>query len=245
MPCFYAPQLVPGMKNLTIEGEEFHHIINVFRKKQDDQILLTNGRGLMVTSTIDKISKKNLSVKTVSSQQREKKNPLIAVGFSLLRSKNDHFIVEKLTELGVSEFHPLISQRSVRISGDNTIDKFIKTAIAAIKQCDNPFLPAIKDVKNLEETVQVLQNDGFSVLVAIEREASKLITEIIAEPFAAKIALLFGPEGGFSDEEILMFRSKEAVGFTIGNHVLRAETAAIAGVSQLLLSILQKQPDYF
>lgn len=245
MPSFYTPHLATGMKNLTIEGEEYHHIVHVFRKKEAEKILLTNGKGLLVEALIDNIGKKILTVKTLSGEQRDKSLPVLTVGFSLLRSKNDHIIVEKLTELGVSQFFPFTSKYSVRAVGENTRDKFTKTAIAAIKQCDNPYLPEIKEVQTLEKTLSALQRDGYTILVALERDTNKLLSECLPEPFPEKIVLFFGPEGGFSDEEIALFTEKGVANFTIGNHILRAETAAIAGVSQLLLSILQKQPAYF
>ncbi|MBW6516478.1 MAG: 16S rRNA (uracil(1498)-N(3))-methyltransferase [Candidatus Cloacimonetes bacterium] len=245
MPCFYTPQLVLGMKNLTIEGEEYHHIVNVFRKKQEDQILLTNGRGLLTTALIDTIEKKSLLVKTISSQQKEKSKPTIAVGFSLLRNKNDHFVIEKLTELGVSEFYPFMSQYSGRTASENTREKFNKTAIAAIKQCDNPFLPIIKEVEGLEKTIELLLSDGCMVLAAQERETSNILNDCFNDSFPEKIALIFGPEGGFSDEELELFKAMNVNSFTICSHILRAETAAIAGVSQLLLTIKKKYPEYF
>ena len=245
MPSFYAPHLTRDMKIFTIGGEEFHHIINVFRKKENEQITLTNGRGQAFEAVIEHIGKRDLTLKTLSSITREKSEPRIAVGFSLLRNKHDHMIVEKLTELGVSEFHPLVSERSVRSAGDNTVDKFIKTAIAAMKQCDNLYLPEVHPVKGLKETLQYLQDNGYMVYAALERGVKKLISDNRKEPYPDKIALIFGPEGGFSDQELNLFAEMEIEGFTIGNHILRAETAAIAGVSQLLLKILQYRPDYY
>ncbi len=245
MPCFYTPHLVPGMKSLTIEGEEFHHLVHVFRKRAGEQMLLTNGRGLIASASIDSIEKKSLTVKTISVNQRVKSKPYLAIGFSLLRNKNDQLIIEKLTELGVSVFYPFISERSVRTAGENTNEKFIKTAIAAMKQCDNPFLPQIKEVLSLEKTISEMQVEGYTILAALERDVNKLISDCLSKPYRDKIALLFGPEGGFTDQEILFIEDKDIKCFTIGNHILRSETAAIAGLSQLILTILKTQPDYF
>ncbi len=245
MPSFYTPQLIPGMKRITIKGEEYHHIVNVFRKKENDELLLSNGKGVMSKARIESIGKGSLTAITLSTEFQKKSKPHIAAGFSLLRNKNDHIIIEKLTELGVSEFFPFISQRSVRTAGDNTVEKFIKISIAACKQCDNPYLPVIKKVDRLETTVVNLQNEGYTILAAQERGANNLITDLLLQPFPDKIALLFGPEGGFSDEEISFLKNHSIESVTLGNHILRAETAAIAGVSQLILSILTGHPDFF
>jgi len=245
MPSFYTPHLIPGMKKICIEGDEYHHIVNVFRKKENDEILLSNGKGLMSRAKIEAVSKKSLTAVTISSDYREKSKPCIAVGFSLLRNKNDHIVIEKLSELGVSEFFPFIGQRSVRAVSNNTVDKFIKISVAACKQCDNPYLPVINRVVKLERLIETLQNDDYQVLAAQEREVDRLISDLFVPPFPDKVALLFGPEGGFSEEEISFLESRTIKGVTLGNHILRAETAAISGVSQLILTILKYRPDFF
>ena len=73
----------------------------------------------------------------------QKSQPQIAVAFPLLKNKHDGMIVEKLTELGVKDFFPIITERTVRKLSANTVEKFHKVAIAAMKQCDNAFLPEI------------------------------------------------------------------------------------------------------
>jgi len=244
MPSFFAPHLTANDNNLFISGEEYHHIIHVFRKKINDEIILTNGKGLIAKSVILSIGKKKLSVEIVDVQEIPKANLEMAVAFPLLKNKHDFMIVEKLTELGVKEFFPIITERTVRKPSLNTVEKFEKIAIAAIKQCDNAFLPAINDCLGIKELVQKLVNKNYLPAVALEFGEHKYLNEIVSENMRS-VCLIIGPEGGFSRKEADYLISNDVVPFSLGNHVLRAETAAIAATAQLLAVFLDEDPDYY
>jgi 16S rRNA (uracil1498-N3)-methyltransferase len=207
MPCFYVPQLTNGVKSAIIEGEEFHHLINVFRKRKGDEIQLTDGNGTLSEAIIEQIDKKSLKVRVLSQTNLTRQDRHVAVAFSLLKNKNDNLIVEKLTELGIDEFFPFIAYRTVRQKGDNTEERFVKTAISAVKQCDNPFLPKINNVSELKTLLDELKIQGYSIYVALERQTATYLNELIKPPFPKMIALFVGPEGGFTDEEIMLFNS--------------------------------------
>jgi len=195
MPSFYLPLLKKTENQVTISGEEFHHIRNVFKKKIGDNILLNNGKGLLAKANIIDQSKKNISCAIINFDEKTVTNPRICVAFSLLKNKHDFLIVEKLSELGVKEFFPFESIRTVRKCTKNTIEKFEKISIAAIKQCDNAFLPIIHPVKNL-----------FPLIESFEKTDCQLFYK---ESFGEKpICIFIGPEGGFSDEEFTFFKSK-------------------------------------
>lgn len=242
MPCFYAPNLNKDSVKLTISGDENHHIIHVFRKSQNDEILLTNGSGLIAKAIIKTISRRNLTVLIQSIQEVTTSNPKIAVAFSLLKNKHDAVIIEKLTELGVKEFFPIITQRSVRKTSSNTVEKFKKIAISAIKQCDNAFLPKIHQVLSLKTFLD--SRKYYQLVVALETGKHKTITKLLPK-IDKPVCVVIGPEGGFDKSEIEMFKQKEIPAFTLGNHILRAETSAIAAASQVLGYFLSKDPEYY
>jgi 16S rRNA (uracil1498-N3)-methyltransferase len=242
MPSFYTPNLKINDKNLSIEGDEHHHISNVFRKRIGDEILLTSGTGLLAKAQISAISKKETNVEIMEIIQEKSSNPPIAVAFPLLKNKHDFLIVEKLTELGVKEFFPIITNRTVRTATSNTKEKFEKIAVAAIKQCDNAFLPQIHSTQKLKD---LLHNSlDFQPFVALETGKHKNLLEL-ASHSENPICLIIGPEGGFDAEEKEIFAEKAIPAFTLGNHILRAETAAIVSVSQLLSFYLQQNPEYY
>ncbi len=233
MPSFYVPLLSKDAKYIPIEGEEFHHAVTVMRNRVGDIVLLTNGKGLIAEACIEAVDKKRMAAKILSINEIDAGSPLIATAFSLLKNKNDLLIVEKLTELGVREFFPFVATRTVRMPGEKVRDKFMKTAIAAVKQCDNPFLPDIYEPEKLPKLIAKLKENDYSLLVALEKNVSEMITLPAGNP--GKICLFIGPEGGFDDNEIAILEAENC--FSLGKNILRAETAAIAAAAQLMLLI--------
>lgn len=243
MPCFYIPEFQVEHKQVTIEGDEYHHIVHVFRHRENDAIRFTNGRGMLGEGIIYAITKKTVILDITSFKEFQQSTPPISVAFSLLRNKNDEWLVEKLTELGVKTLYPMLTTNSVRQPSHNPTEKFRKTAIAAIKQCENPWLPIIEDVRDLKDVLQLLKVKNIHPLVASEKDRNIFLPDVlpnISEP----VCLLIGPEGGFSPAEFALFEENHVAIYSLGNNILRAETAAISAVSQLLLQYLKQDPNY-
>jgi len=244
VPSFFTPHLKSNDKNLFISGEEHHHISHVFRKKINDELQLTNGKGLLASAKIISIKKKDIEVEILKIHSIKRSQPEMAAAFPLLKNKHDFMIVEKLTELGVKEFFPITTARTVRKPSFNTVEKFEKIAVAATKQCDNAFLPKVYTCTEIKELVQNLKNKNYLPVVALEFGEHKLISEIVSD-LQQPVCLIIGPEGGFTKEEAEFLQVNEVIPFTLGNHILRAETAAIAAVSQLLAVNLKQDPEYY
>ncbi|MCF7857938.1 MAG: 16S rRNA (uracil(1498)-N(3))-methyltransferase [Candidatus Cloacimonetes bacterium] len=243
MPCFYTPELNLTDDLIIISGSEFHHIIHVFRKKINDKITLSNGKGLLANCKITGISSKELTATIIKSMTLEASHPKIVVAFPLLKNKHDNVIIEKLTELGVKEFFPFTSLRTVRKPSNKTLVKFQKVAISALKQCDNAFLPEIHPVYPLFELIPRLQD--FELFTAVEFGVHKNLLEIIKNQTGKQICIIIGPEGGFDEEEVTDLQKYQVSTFTLGNHILRAETAAIASVSLVVGYLLKEASDYY
>ncbi len=242
MPCFFVPHLKKDSHTITIIGAEHHHIVHVFRRQEGDEILLTSGNGFLAKAKIIEIGKKSLVSEILEISNPEKSIPEISVAIPLLKNKHDNLIVEKLTELGVKKFYPITTERTVRKGSSNIPDKFQKIAIAAIKQCDNAYLPEISECISLEELLEELPENVVPV-AALEVGKHKLIDQVVTSE--QSVCIIIGPEGGFSPKEIEMMKQKEVKTISLGNHILRAETAAITAVSQLLSVYLKADPDYY
>lgn len=244
MPCFYIPHLQENDKFVSITGDEYHHIKNVFRKKLNDTISLSNGDGVFANTKITHITKKQIDTEIVSISKIKKSKPHLSFAFALLRNKNDFFIVEKLTELGIKDFYPITTDRTVRKPNNNTNKKFTKTAISAIKQCDNAYLPNIHDSLSLKDLFSHLKKKNIIPIVASEIERKRFINDVFQFD-NNDYCIIIGPEGGFSDNEFSYFEENNILTFCLGNHVMRAETAAICATSQILGNILTYNKDYY
>jgi 16S rRNA (uracil1498-N3)-methyltransferase len=157
----------------------------------------------------------------------------MALGVALLRNKHDNLVIEKCTELGCKVFYLMETERTIKKASDNMIEKYGKVAIAAIKQCDNAWLPEIKDTCNLLSTIQQMRADGFMPVVALESGAHEHLFTIRDNFKDQSLGMIIGPEGGFSAKERDLIHQEKVPAITLGNHILRAETAAVAAISLL------------
>jgi 16S rRNA (uracil1498-N3)-methyltransferase len=243
MPYFYLPDLQANSKHLKLDGDEFHHITHVFRHQVGDSLQFTSGQGVLATATITNITKKLVEVEIIETRVIAISEPPLRVAFALLRNKNDEWLVEKLTELGVKYLYPMQTQFTVRQPSKNVQERFTKTAVAAIKQCENAWLPVIEPVRDMKDLVLHLQEKQIQPLLAAENTQHLFLPDVLTD-LATPHCLLIGPEGGFAPEEFEWLKMQNVPFFSLGNHILRAETAAITATSQLLLQYLKANPKY-
>jgi len=229
MPSFYCPELNEHSDRIVLEGEEFHHLAHVLRHQSGDTVKLNSGKGWFATGTIQFIGKSQALIQPGDITFTPQSLHPYALAFSLLRSKNDEWLVEKLTELGVSELFPLQTEHSVRNPSANTSDRFRKTALSAIKQCDNPFLPPIHAILALEHAIPAILARGYQLAVASEQRPDAWLDSLKQEK---PLCYFIGPEGGFSQQEFNLLAEAGVTEICLSHHILRAETAAIALASQ-------------
>ena len=235
MPSFHA-DFDTNSSEITLSEEETHHASNVFRHKIGDIISLINGKGLKANAIIKSSTKKNLILDINQISHSQIQIPKAACAFSLLKNKHDLLIIEKLTELGVSDLFPLTTKHSVKLSGENTIEKMKKTALAAAKQCDNAWIPEIHKVNNITNSIDYIISKGYIPIIASETMPDLSLFDIIKHNDSTQgYCIIIGPEGGFDPSEFELFQKKNIPQVSISKNILRAETAAICATSQIML----------
>ncbi len=138
-------------------------------------------------------------------------------------------MIEKCTELGVTAFYPLLTDYSVRAPSKNTVSRFERIALSAIKQCDNPWLPRINEPLPLKEAVKTILAEDWKPVLCSEQRPAQRISDL---PKSIKPCFIIGPEGGFSEEEFSFFAQQDIFSISVCRNVTRAETAAIAVSAQ-------------
>ncbi len=231
MPSFYLPLLTENTHTAVIEGEEFHHLSRVKRAAIGDVILLNSGKGHLARGQISSLDKHKAVVAIQEYTFHPAPSPAFAIAFALLKNHHDELLVEKCTELGAQRFFPLDTRYSVRNPGKNTVTRFAKVALAAIKQCDNPWLPVVEQSAPLETALQSCLQQGFTPIVCSERQPGKWLPEGISGS-ETHPCFFIGPEGGWAEEELRLFENQGVPEISISNLVLRAETAAITIAAQ-------------
>ncbi len=227
MPSYYCPDLDASTKELILEGEEFHHLSRVKRIKVGQSIKINNGQGMIAETQLDAMSKNEavLVVKDYISVVMPR--PRLAIAFALLKNHHDELLVEKCTELGAADFFPLVTDFTIKEEGKNTLSRLKKISMAAIKQCDNPWLPQVHKVMPVPEALGKIRADGYLPVLCSEREVKQRMKDL--QP-GLDICFIIGPEGGFSDREFELLGDLKQI--SLSALISRAETAAIAAAAQ-------------
>lgn len=229
MPSYYCPELNYTDSVIRLTGEEHHHLSRVKRAFIGQEVLLNSGKGLLAKAVVKAIDKQGSTLEVLNTIGHQRENPSFAIAFSLLKNRRDEYLIEKCSELGVKEFFPFISEYTVTNVGKNTLLRYRGTALAAIKQCDNPWLPNISPVVELKQLL-ISVPEIYQPVICYEGEEEKWFNRDMMEK---DICFIIGPEGGFSADEVKSFSNFPKI--TVSKNVLRADTAAIAIASQFSL----------
>lgn len=230
MNRFYIPPEKINNHEVFFSGEQTKHIRNVLRLKVSDIITVFDGLGNEYEVFIDKIDK-TVSGK-INKKTKYEDRPKIKITLLQGLAKGDKmdFVIQKCTEIGVTKFVPVITERTIvkleQAAGQKKIERWQKIAIAATEQCGGLYIPEISPVMTFDQALVSLKNFDFK-LIPWEKEKSRSIKTILKKAAAKDIAVFIGPEGGFSEDEIEQAKNAEVIPVTLGPRILRSETAGL------------------
>ena len=233
IPRIYTPQSLESDSSILLEPEPSHHVVRVLRLGVGDSVALFDGSGGEYPAIITSIGKKRVEVKTGSHRALDCESPLrIHLGIAISRGERMDWIVQKSTELGVSAITPLFTEHTgVKLPGERAekkIQHWRQVAISACEQCGRNRLPAIHSPQSLDDWVAATDAEGK--LVLHHRAGNSLVR---AGQAPSTVALLVGPEGGLSEEEVAAAERAGFVSVRLGPRVLRTETAPLAAITLL------------
>ena len=145
------------------------------------------------------------------------------------------YIIQKSVELGVNRIFPVNMKKCIaKIKDeDKKNNRWQKISEAAAKQCKRNIIPSIERSVNMDFLYENIKNYDL-VIVAYENEENKTIKDILKNKNMKKIAIIVGPEGGLSKEEVLNLINNGAKVASLGKRILRTETAPIAILSMII-----------
>ena len=223
MKLFYNIDLNYNDKELTLFDSEHSHLTKVLRKKVDEIVYLTNGRGYLFEAVIIQINLKDTKLKILSSLKKPKMNYYLNVAISPTK-KNDRFewFVEKAVEIGVSSITPIITTYTERKTLNYS--RLNRIAISAMKQSLQTYLPLINPITDFEEYLKTNQNTNNYIAHCNLSDKSHLSKSIEKK---SDSSIIIGPEGGFKDDEIKSAMNYNYTPISLGVNRLRTETAGI------------------
>lgn len=219
----YYLETPPTDVEATLAGAEAHHLLHVMRAKPGEQVTLFDGTGGEYTATIQQCGRSEVLLEVGPRQEVSRELPVrITMAVALPKGDRQKWLVEKLTELGVARLVPISTERSVADLKGKSLERLERAVIEASKQCGRNQLMKIDPAMPLDE---VLQQEAECKLLAHpggERLGS------VELPATGEVAVLVGPEGGFTTAEVAAAAALGWRGVGLGPSILRIETAAVA-----------------
>ncbi len=239
MSTFYIKNEQKNEDNIFIAGQDAKHIKNVLRYKIGHKVDVYDESGLKYETLIEKFEDDKVLLKIILKKEFEQESNISITLFQgLPKGEKMDLIVQKATELGVDEIVPVEMEHSiVRLdakSAQRKVDRWNKIAYEASKQSGRQFVPKVSNVDILKNIIEKFSKYDIVVL-PYEKENRQNLKQLLEKNRNVKnIAVVIGPEGGFSDNDLALLNMSNVHSVTLGSRILRTETAGIAVLSMLL-----------
>ena len=230
---------------VPISGTKYHYLVRVLRMRSGSELEVFDGLGNRFTAKVTKIENQILILEVLQKCEAQLNNTTkIHLYQGLPKGSKMDLIVRMCTELGVDIFYPLLARRSVIDIGHNRMDKrmsrWSRVAAEAARQCRSSFVSSIAMPISIEQ-IPFSNKNELSLLVW-EKEKNNVIDDYVSKDAIPDIIrCIIGPEGGFTEEEISIARSRGVQTVGLGDYILRTETAAVAVIAHIRLLLLQKK----
>lgn len=237
---FYSREPIATGQLVTLDSRNQHYLRHVLRVKEGQQLVLFDGNGDDYLATISQMSRHDIMAEVESRIDRSASESKLKIQLAIAISKGDRmdWVMQKSTELGVSEVFPLITQRvDVKLNLERMqkkTDHWQEIIIAGCEQSGRSVIPLVNATQSIGQFFEHCESDMKLALKANGERLSDIARSTDTPP--KSITVLIGPEGGLSDEELALAEQNDFVPIGMGPRVLRTETAPIVA-----LSLLQQQ----
>ena len=241
MHKFFTPKDLINNDEAKILGDDVKHIYRVLRLEEGDKVIINNCAGEEFLGEISNITKQEVSLKIIEKLNTNNESAVKIYLFQgLPKAQKMDLIVQTGTELGVLEFIPTITERvDVKLKGEfKKLDRLNRIALEAAKQSKRSIIPTVTEPISFNDAIDRMksmdlvivpyenaQNFGIKTLINKFRNENVDLSSIV------KIGIFIGPEGGIEDFEIEKLKNEGAYIVTLGNRILRTETAGFVAAS--------------
>lgn len=240
MPHFFInSKSVNNNVAVISDKENYNHIAKSLRAKIGENILLIDENQIQYEGKIEKISANSIEIKITNSYKSNRSLYFkLYLAQSPLRSEAQSLIIEKATELGAEGVYPIFTDNCALKKSvvEQKVQKWQKIMFEASKQCERASIPTCFKPSELDSLLK--NNDFDRILAFTERDANYHLKAYLAQnPIQKneKILVIIGPEGGFSQREFEYFKKNNITTLSLGDLILKAETAVITAIGNLVL----------
>lgn len=241
MPHFFIKsENVCDNKAVINDSENYRHIAKSLRAKRGEKILLIDENSIQYETVITNITSDLIEVEIEKSYKSKRKLDFnLYLAQSPLRSDAQSVIIEKATELGAAGVYPIYTDNCAlnKTVLEKKIPKWQRTMFEASKQCERADIPACFNVTDIKT---LCESHKFDFIIAFCERLSVLTFREFYEANNkmfdknSNVLVIIGPEGGFSDREFQYFREKAIPMLTLGDLILKAETAVIVAIGNII-----------
>lgn len=241
MHRLYSPsQNILSGKIVLDNIKQVHHAKDVLRLKIKEKVIIFDDQGIEYCCILEKILPQGLTFtiqeKNTSSPKPEKIK--ITVACAIPKASHMDEIIDKLTQLGVEKVIPMETERVIiKLDRHKKVlrqERWKKIALNASLQSQRNSVPLIEPIRGIKEILSNTQSFDLKLIPALFGER-KLLKEVFIKSKPKNILVLIGPEGDFTEDELNLAKSKGCLPVSLGDLVLRVETAAVATISFIRL----------
>ncbi len=236
---FFIPTSSLEGEQVRLGPEQSHQVCHVLRLEVGDSIVVLDNTGVEYDVTLTTVSRSE-TMGRITGQRPAVGEPVaeLVLFQSLLAREKFEWVLQKGTEVGVAQFVPVLTDRSLlraKVVEDSKLDRWHRIVTEAAEQSQRGRIPKISQAVSFREAVDQLVGFDRRLIATPGRETVSLREALHGtDDKEVSVALMIGPEGGFTPEEMALATQKGAVAIHLGPRVLRTETAAIVASALVL-----------
>ena len=230
LSLFFVDELSNSQTQI-LDSDEAHHAIKVMRLKTGEEIKISDGEGRWVSGPISEVGKKSLKI-TVSSNGFEMINkPELVLVQAVTKSDRSKEMLELVTVAGVDRIIPWQAERSISKWQSNSYDKWSTSIKEASKQSRRVNLPKLEKIMSARQIVDQISTSDQ--IIVFHEGATEKFSDLEISQDVSNIYLIIGPEGGITDVELEIFKTKGGNLVRLGEPVLRSAHAGFAALASI------------
>jgi len=227
---YYQGPLEVGIK-LLLPAPACQHLRQVLRLKSGEAFILFNGTGVDFNAQLILTGRNKAEALIQNTLPQQSKSAFtLNIACAIIKNNAMDFLLQKATELGVEKITPLLTDFCTIKQNKTILEKkqqhWLNICISAAEQCGRSYIPQLEPIQTLNYWLDTEPN---SSRILLHQAGDRKFSD---KPIKNnQITLISGPEGGFSNKELIKFKQLDYPKMRIGDYILRAETAPLAGLA--------------
>lgn len=219
---------------LKISGQDARHLAYSLRARRGDKIRAVDRAGNCAVIELIDFNNDSVKARRIGEMQKVIVERKIILADCLPKQNRFETIIEKATELGVDKIQPLISERTIARPKDK-LERWRRIAKESSEQCGRDTIPEIGDLRKLDDWLKEIfpLKENWLFLFCWELEKVTTVREVLSANKNSNVVVLIGPEGGFSEREVLAIKSAGGVSASLGSRILKTDTASISVLAMI------------